>query len=344
MHERAGLAFALQVQVQIALRELQERAGRPAPADDPVIRQRFAQLYDRGAGAAAERLPRADRDAEARRARAGGLARQVALGRGQPGADRARAWTSPAPRAQLVDDPWTYRFLRARANSIEGGTTEILKNIVAERVLGLPRAMNFDLTDDQRTIKRTAREFLGRALPARRRSGGSRSRTSAASPTRSGTRSSSSAGRSSPSESGIGRAGGRGRGARLRAARRRRCSRRGRRRCCWTPPARRAASEGRGTVAQWDEDTDGDPSGRRSATTCGASRSRCPTPAAADVIVVDRGRRPALRGRRGATSRSSRSRALDTTRRCSRCASTGRRRASSRRRRRSRAPGTRSRS
>jgi alkylation response protein AidB-like acyl-CoA dehydrogenase len=37
------------------------------------------------------------------------------------------------------ESDWTYRFLRARANSIEGGTTEILKNIVAERVLGLPR-------------------------------------------------------------------------------------------------------------------------------------------------------------------------------------------------------------
>ena len=37
------------------------------------------------------------------------------------------------------DSEWTYRFLRARANSIEGGTTEILKNIVAERVLGLPK-------------------------------------------------------------------------------------------------------------------------------------------------------------------------------------------------------------
>ena len=44
------------------------------------------------------------------------------------------------PRARSSSTtPWTYRFLRARANSIEGGTTEILKNIVAERVLGLPR-------------------------------------------------------------------------------------------------------------------------------------------------------------------------------------------------------------
>jgi hypothetical protein len=31
-----------------------------------------------------------------------------------------------------------YRYLRAKGNSIEGGTSEILKNIVAERVLGLP--------------------------------------------------------------------------------------------------------------------------------------------------------------------------------------------------------------
>lgn len=35
--------------------------------------------------------------------------------------------------------PWTYKMLRSRANSIEGGTTEVMKNIIAERVLGLPR-------------------------------------------------------------------------------------------------------------------------------------------------------------------------------------------------------------
>jgi hypothetical protein len=44
------------------------------------------------------------------------------------------------PSALRDGDQWAYWLLRARGNSIEGGTTEILKNIVAERVLGLPKA------------------------------------------------------------------------------------------------------------------------------------------------------------------------------------------------------------
>jgi alkylation response protein AidB-like acyl-CoA dehydrogenase len=144
MHERAGLAFALQVQVQIALRELQEHAGkargmngRPA-IEDPVIRQRLAQLMIE---AEVLRL-NAFRSLSATM-RTGVPGPEGSLGKWH-WSDVNQALTELAmdisgPHAMTGEDDWTYRFLRARANSIEGGTTEILRNIVAERVLGLPR-------------------------------------------------------------------------------------------------------------------------------------------------------------------------------------------------------------
>jgi alkylation response protein AidB-like acyl-CoA dehydrogenase len=146
MHERATLAFGLQVSVQIALRELIESANSTrglngaVATDDPVIRQRLAQLMI---------------ESEVLRLNAYRGLSAIMRG-GVPGPEGSLGkwhWSEvnqsltelameiAGPRAMLSesDHNWSYRFLRARANSIEGGTTEILKNIVAERVLGLPR-------------------------------------------------------------------------------------------------------------------------------------------------------------------------------------------------------------
>lgn len=50
----------------------------------------------------------------------------------------ATAWTPVAEDGS--DMPYEVRgMLRSRANTIEGGTTEVNKNVIGERVLGLPR-------------------------------------------------------------------------------------------------------------------------------------------------------------------------------------------------------------
>ncbi|OBG37537.1 acyl-CoA dehydrogenase [Mycobacterium alsense] len=48
-------------------------------------------------------------------------------------------WTMRRPETvDLIGREPGYRYLRARGNSIEGGTSEILRNTISERILGLP--------------------------------------------------------------------------------------------------------------------------------------------------------------------------------------------------------------
>ena len=59
------------------------------------------------------------------------------------------------PRHALFTDDMHKNFLRARANSIEGGTSEVLRNILGERVLGLPGDVRVDKELPWREVPRS---------------------------------------------------------------------------------------------------------------------------------------------------------------------------------------------
>ena len=139
MNERAGLAFFLQVRLRQLLERLISEAASRGLLDEPLVADRLGELYLK---------------AEVLRLTAyRGL---TAIEKyGQPGPEGSLTkwmWSETnqqltqfaadllGPSALVAGEPWSYELLRARGNSIEGGTTEVLKNIVAERVLGLPKA------------------------------------------------------------------------------------------------------------------------------------------------------------------------------------------------------------
>jgi alkylation response protein AidB-like acyl-CoA dehydrogenase len=151
MYERLALGFGLQVRLRIALDGLVdmarhvEKGGRPT-TKDPVLRQKIAQLWIEteslkytGARAITKllrgELPGPEASAGKMvwvevHQRLQELAMEIQGPYGQlvAGSDRA-----------IESGVWQYSFLRSRANSIEGGTTEIQRNIIGERVLGLPK-------------------------------------------------------------------------------------------------------------------------------------------------------------------------------------------------------------
>jgi alkylation response protein AidB-like acyl-CoA dehydrogenase len=139
MNERAGIAFFLQVRMRQVLDRLISHAAGAGLLEDPVVADELGDLHLR---------------AEVLRLTAyRGLTAIETYG--QPGPEGSLTkwmWSDTnqrltqlaadllGPSALRAGDRWAYELLRARGNSIEGGTTEILKNIVAERVLGLPKA------------------------------------------------------------------------------------------------------------------------------------------------------------------------------------------------------------
>jgi alkylation response protein AidB-like acyl-CoA dehydrogenase len=152
MNERAGLAFGSIAEVQNALAHLAKLAtevreeGGTSASEDAYFRQKIAQLFI---------------EAETMRLNAyRGLTKTMESGIPGPEGSLGKwqwadinqgltelaleiegAWAvlGRGSEGAVSNGAWQYNFLRSRANSIEGGTTDILKNIIAERVLGLPR-------------------------------------------------------------------------------------------------------------------------------------------------------------------------------------------------------------
>ena len=152
MNERGTTALASVMRYRIVFDEIldlvrsMQRNGGPATTD-PTVRQRLAQFYV---------------ELEMLRFTSYRAFSQILRG-GNPGPEGSiskLAWSElnqrmqefvielEGPASQLVKGSpyavqggrWQHHFLRSRANTIEGGTSEIQRNIIAERVLGLPRA------------------------------------------------------------------------------------------------------------------------------------------------------------------------------------------------------------
>ena len=150
LHERGTLGFALSVGARVALDELirlareTKRYGKPA-FDDPTIRQRLASLhveveslrlnmYRSLTSVMRTGIPGPE----------GSLGKLIWSESMQRLGDLAVEILGPAGMLERwTDNPsvqtWQYIHLRSRGHTIEAGTSEILRNIVAERVLGLPK-------------------------------------------------------------------------------------------------------------------------------------------------------------------------------------------------------------
>jgi alkylation response protein AidB-like acyl-CoA dehydrogenase len=141
LHERGTLGFALTTQLEVAFRKLLALA-REKGVDDPLIRDRVAREWIE-----LQALKYTNYRALTTLMQTGIPGPEGSVSKLHWSESNQRltklALELHGPEAQLMDGEtggyWQYQQLRSRGNTIEAGTSEILRNIIAERVLGLPR-------------------------------------------------------------------------------------------------------------------------------------------------------------------------------------------------------------
>jgi alkylation response protein AidB-like acyl-CoA dehydrogenase len=147
MNERANLGTGIQVLFKRNLESLIARShtvthnGKPASAD-PIVRQKLAQAY------LELEILRLNTNRALTSLSKSGIP-------GPEGSIQKVFWSEMNQRTQQIAQEilgpygqlsdfdggmWQYAYLRSRGNTIEAGTSEIQRNIIAERVLGLPKS------------------------------------------------------------------------------------------------------------------------------------------------------------------------------------------------------------
>ena len=145
LHERGTLGFSLTARLEVMFRRLVKTAAKTGSDSDPLVRDRIADLWVDLQGLRYTNY----------------RALTALMKTGVPGPEGSVAklhWSETnqrltklaiellGPDGQLDGEGafwggyWQYQQLRSRGNTIEAGTSQILRNIVAERVLGLPRS------------------------------------------------------------------------------------------------------------------------------------------------------------------------------------------------------------
>jgi alkylation response protein AidB-like acyl-CoA dehydrogenase len=136
LHERATLGFALTATLDGLLGRLLQDAGSP---EDPRLREAIAAEWIELQGLRYTSY------------RALGTYERTGIP-GPEGSGVKLRWSEAnqrltklarelrGPEGILDDGWWNHQQLRSRGNTIEAGTSEVLRNIIAERILGLPRS------------------------------------------------------------------------------------------------------------------------------------------------------------------------------------------------------------
>ncbi len=152
MNERANVGFALMARLESNYRRLTELAKATArngsrAADDPMVRDRLADLWaDLQAfrftiyRAFSAMLKTGMPGPEGSVAKLFWSETNQRLTKAALEIEGASALLAEGSDRAVAGGRWQTAQLRSRGNTIEAGTSEILRNIIAERVLGLPKS------------------------------------------------------------------------------------------------------------------------------------------------------------------------------------------------------------